>query len=355
MDFTVVNAMYFEYDVNESKEEIIGSAMDVGNVQELAKTIVNLTANEKAINSMRKYGLQRDTAEVYTLINNIYDNPDLFEKNSFYMTYVLYDSELKRTHVNKEKFNPKEGNLLILNIETVEEKFFIFAKLISKDYFDKQSKTLKPGLDIENMQKVAIFNYTLENELSLVYVRDYTTPTYATYWWNEFLQLEEMNSDQKNTSTLYNRVHTKISRSLRNTAQDDYYNLKGSVLTYLRSHQTFNFNEFYNDIFKDYIPENSEAADKIDKLKKDIASLSEKGYFDNHFNIDSSAIKARQPKKYSLRNGITLSIKDYDIPFYKEFIKKYYKNNTNYAIIELDENNIDNFNEFDKIDDINNL
>ena len=355
MNFTIVNAMYFEYDVNETKDTIIGSAMDVGDIQGLAEAIVNLTATEKAINSMRKYTLQRDTAEVYALINNIYEDSNLFEENSIKMTYVLYDSELKRTNVNKEQFNPKEGNLLILDIETAEEKLFIFTKLITKDYFDKQSKTLKPGLDIDNVQKVAIYNFTLENELSIVYVKDYTTSSYATYWWDEFLKLKEMNSDQNNTSTLYNRVHNRISSTLKKEFQDDYYNLKGSTLTYLRSHQTFNFQNFYNEIFKDYIPENIEATDKINKLKKDIAMLSEKKYFDNHFNIDLSAIKARRPKKYSLRNGITLTIKDLDVPFYKEYIKKYYKNNTNYAIIELDENNIDNFNEFALIDDINSL
>lgn len=355
MNFTVVNAMYFEYDVNEPKDNIIGSSMDIGNIQELAKAIVNLTATEKAINSMRKYNLQRTTSEVFTLINNIYDSPDSFEENSTKMTHVLYDSELKTTSQNNVNFNPKEGNLLILNIETLEEKFFIFTKLISKDFFDKESKTLKPGLDIENMQKVAIFNYTLENELNIIYVKDYTTPTYAAYWWDDFLQLKELNSNQKNTSELYNRVYLKIARSLKTISQNDYYNLKGSVLTYLRSHNTFNFDEFYDNIFKNYVPENDQINDKIEKLKNDISSLREKNFFDNHFDVDTSAIKAKQPRKYGLRNGITLSIKDYDIPYYKDFIKKYYKNNTSYAIIELDTNNNSSLDEFETIENINNL
>lgn len=355
MNFTVVNAMYYEYDVNESKDKIVGTAMEVGDVQGLAEAIVNLTATEKAIKSMRKYSLQRDTAEVYTLINSVYDDPNLFEKNSLKMTYVLYDSELTKTNINKENFNPKEGNLLILNIETsTDEKLFIFAKLITKDFFNKQSKKLTPGLDIENLQKVAIFNFTLENELIIVYVKDYTTQTYASYWWNDFLHLKEMTSDQSNTSSLYNRVHTKISRALKANFQSDYYNLKGSTLTYLRTHKTFNFEDFYNETIKNYVPEDTDAIEKISKLKKDIMVLGEKEYFDNHFNIDLSGIKGRQPRKYSLRTGITLTIKDLDIPYYKKYVKKYYKNNSNYAIIELDENNIDDFKEFDVID-INSL
>ena len=124
-----------------------------------------------------------------------------------------------------------------------------------------------------------------ENEIDKIFVYD-THPKIAKYWWSKFLQLNEEKTDVYNTDKAFNSIVKRVINPLKKISTVDHLNLFQSTVQYFQNKGSFQLDDFVNDVFLTYEPQNSEI--QIEHLVNKINELPEKYDFDTQFNIDSS-------------------------------------------------------------------
>jgi hypothetical protein len=146
-----------------------------------------------------------------------------------------------------------------------------------------------------------------------------TNSTFSVYWWRDFLELEEVYTDDYNTDKAFSVINSRILSPIKQVSKPDYINLWNTTVHYFRVKKEFSLDEYINDVIKNYQPFD-QRVDVLD-LEKRARSLPEKGKFDNRFAIVPGLLNKRFKNSIQLTSQIELLLKqDIDI---KNTIKPY--------------------------------
>jgi len=96
--------------------------------------------------------------------------------------------------------------------------------------------------------------------------------------------------------------------------------LKDATINYFRSQEIFEYEEFLENVFKGYEPENSDL--DMNRIITKFRELPERNDFDRSFKPVPKEIKSRISRKYAVSDKIDLTLKD-SIDNLKETIRSY--------------------------------
>ena len=131
--------------------------------------------------------------------------------------------------------------------------------------------------------------------------------TVAKYWWHDFLELNELQSDELNTKRAFKAVESTLSRNLKKDAPYDHMVIRNAMYLYFSSVEQFDFSEMLDKTIKNYSP-NDMKAEKKEELIQKLCDLPEKQHFDHQFKPVLSMIKPKMKKTYDVYSGIQIKV-----------------------------------------------
>jgi hypothetical protein len=130
------------------------------------------------------------------------------------------------------------------------------------------------------------------------------------YWWHDFLELIEVNSNDDNTLRAWSAIENTISKTFPDKSCPDRNNIRNYFIGHLRSNEGVDYNNMVNGLLDSYEPEDPTITNaSIQKLKLSLLSQPKKQKFDVQFSPVPDLIKSRVIKKnYKVNTGIELKV-----------------------------------------------
>jgi len=255
-------------------------------------------------NDKKQYILDSNKSNVSNLISELKENSD------YYNTDVYNDSLLKESKrllsieietiqkISGLKSTLQKGSILYILLKNDEADILLICKIEHDEILREDTFDLVKGL---NNKKTIYKSFLYYLNTDLIYVSDKNN---SKYWFQNFLELENINSDKENTSKSLDYFIKEIDK-FKNKAQYKYESIiiRNNILIYFRSNENFNFSEFMKTIFS-YAPIYNFP---LDELKKKFTRYPKN--LDKSFTIDKEETKKKRfINKIDLGRGLSLNI-----------------------------------------------
>ncbi|MEO6523518.1 MAG: hypothetical protein ABIN91_17680 [Mucilaginibacter sp.] len=259
-------------------------------------------------NGGRKFKLRSTSTQVVNTINSVIQDSGLNFDNT--IPSRLLREELKvQAKISRLGIEISEGILITSFIVDRGVKKIVICKVEDLQYIDKIDLRLNSGYPLKRKIFRSV-QFILNDSKAIVdiTVHDLSSKG-ATYWWDEFLEIDQLWDDIYNTKTAFNIIDTKVLSKIKKESPADHTYLRNSAIRYFRTNQEFTIEKFIETCLEGYQPV---AAGKVDveSLKEAVRKLPEKFSFDERFNLKPSEITAKIKYAINLTENIDLVIKD---------------------------------------------
>lgn len=268
----------------------------------------------------RLYKFKDGNTEVKNSIPNIISNSDNLETTLLNNAKRLLEKEVN-TDIRMQKtlrIKLQRGSLMQIHFKQGEFDNLLICKVEHDEIINEKSFELNRGLNTKKkVFKAFLYYLGNENREEEIYLNDKNN---SKYWWYDFLELEQVNTNDANTENSLDKLVKIIDKEKKKEGLAlDGTLLRNSIVGYFKSNKEFNFTEVY-DIVSNYTPFNSKfpltnIISKFDKLKDDKS-------FDNQFSIVQKKVDKRIVNTIPLGKGLYLKI-DKHVPNLTEIIKPY--------------------------------
>jgi hypothetical protein len=221
----------------------------------------------------------------------------------------------------------QKGSLLHLHFNSDEINRIIICKVEHDEILSEINFDLIKGLNTKKkVFKAILLYFDNDNNITHNYVFDKNS---SKYWWDDFLELIQLNTDEKNTETSLTEID-KVLTSHRKNFYADFLIVRNALIGYYRTKKDINYSKMVDDIFTKYHPVNPDFPK--DKIIKKIKELPNKKGFDTQFVITKDKINKRVQNKIKLANNLYLNIDDY-VENLKNIIEPIEENGNKYVRI----------------------
>jgi hypothetical protein len=284
--------------------------------------------------SKRKFKFERDTTEVKASMDRMLQGEDFSMISRTVAERLLTNETTAQAGIAQLTHEIQKGVLIQAMIEKDGSKLFVIAKADHSNYLDDQQYRTRQGLPIKKkIYKAFLAQFELSGRITQTYVYD-TNASVAKYWWSDFLELTEVNTDEHNTDKAFESIDKGVMAKIKDHYRADHNILRNRMLGFFRSSQVFEMDRFIENAIGDYDPVNSDL--DIDDLKSKIRDLPARRGFDTQFNIRVEVIKAKKLKNViPINDKIELHINDY-IGDLSQIIHAYVRDGEKYIRIKTD-------------------
>lgn len=266
----------------------------------------------------RSFRFASETTELANIVKSIIVNSDksnfssIFESNVHQLAKRLLRAQ-EKSAANHPGINPpKEGSLVVIYLKKEDKFDILISKIDQAIILDLEDSLYKSGLPEEHAtQKSCSISYELvgdEYQQTKIEVSD-SSPKIATFWVEDFLELDELNTNESNTRNAFNAIDNVLSQYVKKKSKRDYEELRNNLVGYFQRKGSFKFDDMIENVIGEYCPDNEKIV--IDDLKNRLNELPKKKDFDTSFNIIVSEIKARFKRSYKVSDKIELRTSDY--------------------------------------------
>lgn len=219
---------------------------------------------------------------------------------------VAAQERIARTMTNVQK-----GSLIqaLLFDEDNNIHVYLLAKVEHTEWVDDADFTFKTGFskDKKTIWKSCLIDLP-DLEATEFQARIYSN-TVAKYWSDDFLELDEMNSDETNTTRAFKAIDATLNQNFRGISSPDHTIIRNTFVSYLINNDHIDFPTMVDVVLGSYQPVDPDInLEKIQTIKERLLELPRKKNFDNQFNAINSAINARIKKVYPINDGIDLKV-----------------------------------------------
>lgn len=304
---------------------------------EEAKDFFNSIIDEVLEKETKKsYKPRTPTTEVISIITKVLKDMDSNEELLVNISKRLLKYEIStQKDIDKLRTKIKKGCLLQAYIKKNEKKYFIITKIEATDGLDMTELRMRAILPFsKKIIKNALFEINEDEEFGDIFLSD-TNANISKYWYDDFLELEEMTTDEMNTQKTYGIVMREIKNKLEKISPSDYTFCRNACITFFKTKGTFDLNDAINDIFLSYNFED-EAIKKEEIIEKIKNKIKKEG-LDTQFVLKKDVIKNRLIKmKKRVNEGISIEIDGY-IENIKDSIYSIEQNGEKYIMIKSTE------------------
>ncbi len=280
-------------------------------IPELGEYIEQLVSYIYANTSVREYHTQSAGTEVVKRILAIKRDP---ENSQLAMQEAdkIAERLLQKETAVQERIAPmnvrvQKGSLILALVEEEGETVFLLAKVEHTDFFDEMDYSLKSGFskDEKKIWKTCLLE--MDDAYTSMFSAKIYSNTDAKYWWHDFLELVECESDENNTKKAFQSVESALNKSLKKTAPYDCMVIRNAMYAYFNSAGQFDFMEMLDRTITKYKP-NDMTEEEKDNLLQKLQNLPKEKGFDCRFISKPAVIKPKMRKTYDVYNNIQLKI-----------------------------------------------
>lgn len=256
----------------------------------------------------RKFKLRSNNTEVVGTLYSVFADSDL-DFDETIPNRLLREELIVQEKIARMNREINEGLLIISLIEDRGIKKVVICKVEDLQFIGKNDLKLKSGYPLKRKIFRSV-QFILDDKGSInnILVHDLNSKG-ATYWWSDFLELDQLWDDIYNTKTAFNIIDTKILAKIKKESSADHTYLRNSAIRYFRTKQEFTIEKFIESCFNDYMPVRPNKVD-VESLKESIKLLPEKFSFDERFDLKPNEITAKIKYSINLTEDIDLVIKD---------------------------------------------
>lgn len=194
--------------------------------------------------------------------------------------------------------------------ETESQLFFIKADY--DEYIMAGSGNEGKGLPKNRkIFKSCVFFVHKENDIIDIYKimshDENSSSSEAAYWYREFLDLQELTSDEKNSEKAFKAAKRDILDPIKKNHKQDYWILRNRVIAYFRSEGEFDIDHFTNAVIGSYTSFDNTL--NIKDLKEKSAKMPEKYKFDSKFTKKPEVVKDKFKDSIFLTPDLELKVK----------------------------------------------
>jgi hypothetical protein len=306
MDITDIKI--FRIDFHQSSVDTIDQAEFPADFTTYLEGLINLMTSGV---SGRTFRFDRDTTEVRGQLGEIMEGNDFSVIATTIATRLLSIEQKAQEQIAHMGTEIQKGIIVQALINDNDVSKFVICKADHNEFLNEISFTLSRGLPIKKkIFKGFICSLNSNKTLSdnLVYDQQLTK-----YWWNDFLELTKVHSDEDNTQNAFDAIDKSVLIKLKSKHPQDYMHLSNSNIQYFRGNENFDMNNYIASMFDNYLPfDDTLDMEKVKKEVRDLPTKSKK-QFDEQFPIIKKQIKKRFIKDVSLTPQIELHFKE-EIP-----------------------------------------
>ena len=236
---------------------------------------------------------------------------------------------------NNRMVEMQKGSLIIVVFESEENYRVLLAKIAHDIFVVEEDYSTKNGFKIDDVShwKTCSFDFIQNDDLWEIDAISVFLNHSAVYWYESFIEIAAINSDENNTKTVFDEVLKEIN-TLTKGFPGDRFDFKNSLIGYMKQDRLFNYIDLVDHLIDNH--DNSEIGkDRMQKIKERLLTLPDKKEFDRQFRTVPTMIKSRvRTTKFNVNANIELVIKDHinnknDITAHEESGKKYLLIRTN--------------------------
>lgn len=231
--------------------------------------------------------------KVYQSIKEIFDNPENLYEQSVVLAEYLYEQS-NHPKIKAGEFCVVYFNDYYVNDESVDA--IGLFKSENKDTFLKVSSSAKKfdmkadkGINIHKLDKgCLIFNLEQENGYIVAVVDNTNKGADAHYWVDDFLNVRQRQDKYYNTQNVLTFTKQFITQELPrqfDVSKADQADLLNRSVDFFKKNESFNFEEFSNDVIVQ-----KEVIDSFERFKSNYEKESQLEIVDS-FDISDSAVK----------------------------------------------------------------
>lgn len=330
------------YHVIDVENEKIVFKNITGDMSDIIKRMIENIASNPSSKRYKPQSMRTVTASVITDILKLDLNSEEGKKQ--YYSYAeeisekLLMEEIKVQRNMAHLNGVQKGCLIQALIKIGEDNYrYFIAKIEHANFVDGIELVLKEGFnpDENKIWKTCIFTcYDDEGDIDVSEAGVYVNNK-ANYWANEFLELVEMRSDEKNTKDAWKGIETELKNNMRKKYPNDYFVLRSAVISYFRRQRIIKYYEMINDIFNEYRPIDADTG-MINVLKTRLLDLPDRKNFDSNFVSKPKEVKAKIKSVHKVNHDIDIIIKEginNNITEYKDIIHSEQKPNGDRQLI----------------------
>ncbi|HBI1635418.1 TPA: hypothetical protein I0F70_RS09440 [Enterococcus faecalis] len=297
------------YKVNSTSDLVENITKVSKDLKEYSKELIE--ENEVRKNN-REYKYQNELVGTKSLIDNLLHNiNNKAELEAIFINVcdILAENLVIAQRTSSERHpmvKLREGNIIFyLNADG-----FLISKIDRSRYLNGVTYEREVGLPEEKPgQKIAYFQF-LDNKEVLITLSD-SNPTISTFWFDEFLELEPVSNNEKNTRKAFMTIEGFINRQVTKISKADGTELRNNLIGYLRTNESFSITDAKEHIFGEYQPHSDEIDMKKIKSSFDKSYINKRPNFDTQFQIVPDIIKAKIKKVYKVKENIELKTNGY--------------------------------------------
>lgn len=279
---------------------------DDGDLTEFVNQLISSDVFEK---EARKFAWEPISAAIPHLLSELC----IDEKNFERITQIFAERLHSKEHDAQKKIaqlnvHVQKGSLLQITFKGDGRFFVLFVKVQLTQFLGESNYKKQNGYPLENtVLKMALVDFEDSCSPGRVLISD-SNAKIAEYWWKDFLELQELTTNEYNTKTALDSMDGLLGRKLKKDSPADYYQLRNNLIGYFRNNKHYNHSRMLTHVFGDYHPVDSRV--KIDDLRCAAMELPKKQKFDTKFDIQSELVNKRRKTIIALTTQIDLEIKD---------------------------------------------
>jgi hypothetical protein len=305
MNIVIKKMVLHHLDVDSNNVETVDLNIKIEVITTYVKDLItDILENPNKRTFKFKDGNTQVKSTLPQLISNHIDIDDILLNNA----KRLLDKEISTNKKMNLKTKVQRGSLIHIYFNENGNDNILICKVEHDEIINEKTFEINKGLNTKKKVFKAFLIYMkTTSRQEEIYLNDKNN---SKYWWDGFLELEQLKTDDENTEKSLDKIVSMITGTAR---KDDFKLdstiLRNHVIGYYRNNENFNFTELYDSVFKNYSPHNMDFP--ITKITSKINGLKNDDDFDKQFTIIPSKIGKKRKNSIKIAPGLLLSIEDY--------------------------------------------
>jgi uncharacterized protein YfcZ (UPF0381/DUF406 family) len=254
----------------------------------------------------RVFRTRSETTEVFTAVKKITQNSKALNSQAVIIAKRLLNIENQTQERYKQIADIKNGSLFVCKFSLDTITNIILVKIEHTPFIDENDLKKHIGLPYKNeILKSCLFQFDDENVILSIIAHD-SNGDISDYWWNKFLELEKVSSDEQNTILAFDTIDNVLVKNVKNKSPADYSLLRNTLIAYFRKNSSFVMDKMIKYVVDDYQPLNNTV--NIAEIKSKIKEASNNKKLDTSFTIIPEKIKAKIRTVVKINNNIEIRI-----------------------------------------------
>jgi hypothetical protein len=277
---------------------------------DLGEYLQELVSRIAETDSGRRFKFAADDTEVHSRIREMIAGQNFEGRTVTVAERLLRKEQNVQQDYGQLRYDVQKGVLFQVIFNTGAGKRMVISKADHIEILDEENLRKSKGLPKKKKTyKAALISFSDDGSVTSVSVYD-TNATISRYWWDDFLELLEINTDVYNTGEAFNAIDKAVIGRLKTAHPADHTILRNRVIGYFRSKDGFDLEDFIENTIGNYLPADPNL--DVESLKEKLRELPRKKDFDSQFTITRNVITARMANRVvKLDEQIELHIRDW--------------------------------------------